>query len=333
MKILELQSNRILEKFGDSYNLQNDYVILSKFDEVCEVKDILRINEDSFVDCMSFDNSIRINPNKSFDSMVLRSLEYIDDEIREFEAHIYTADNFILTVADDESFIYKFMKNLILNRAKSEKSTRYILYKINQYIIREYIMNGFEFVEMLEFIYKFMKNLILNRAKSEKSTRYILYKINQYIIREYIMNGFEFVEMLEERILDIEDDMMENTNSSHIEEINKIRAIARKVVKNIRPLIYITDNAVSKDVRFLKEVELEEYSSHIEEINKIRAIARKVVKNIRPLIYITDNAVSKDVRFLKEVELEEYNDMQGIDFGIDKLYEFSIATRDLADKI
>ena len=239
MKILELQSNRILEKFGDSYNLQNDYVILSKFDEVCEVKDILRINEDSFVDCMSFDNSIRINPNKSFDSMVLRSLEYIDDEIREFEAHIYTADNFILTVADDGSFIYKFMKNLILNR-----------------------------------------------AKSEKSTRYILYKINQYIIREYIMNGFEFVEMLEERILDIEDDMMENTNSSHIEEINKIRAIARKVVKNIRPLIYITDNAVSKDVRFLKEV-----------------------------------------------ELEEYNDMQGIDFGIDKLYEFSIATRDLADKL
>lgn len=239
MKILELQSNRILEKFGDSYNLQNDYVILSKFDEVCEVKDILGINEDSFVDCMSFDDSIRINPNKSFDSMVLRSLEYIDDEIREFEAHIYTADNFILTVADDESFIYKFMKNLILNR-----------------------------------------------AKSEKSTRYVLYKINQYIIREYIMNGFEFVEMLEERILDIEDDMMENTNSSHIEEINKIRAIARKVVKNIRPLIYITDNAVSKDVRFLKEV-----------------------------------------------ELEEYNDMQGIDFGIDKLYEFSIATRDLADKL
>lgn len=239
MKILELQENLILNGFDAGYDSQRDYVILSGLDEVCEVKDILGINEDSFVDCMSFDDSIRINPNKSFDSMVLRSLEYIDDEIREFEAHIYTADNFILTVADDESFIYKFMKNLILNR-----------------------------------------------AKSEKSTRYVLYKINQYIIREYIMNGFEFVEMLEERILDIEDDMMENTNSSHIEEINKIRAIARKVVKNIRPLIYITDNAVSKDVRFLKEV-----------------------------------------------ELEEYNDMQGIDFGIDKLYEFSIATRDLADKL
>ena len=239
MKILELQENKVLDGFDDGYDSQRDYVILSRIDEVCEIKDILGINEDSFVDCMSFDDSIRINPNKSFDSMVLRSLEYIDDEIREFEAHIYTADNFILTVADDGSFIYKFMKNLILNR-----------------------------------------------AKPEKSTRYVLYKINQYIIREYIMNGFEFVEMLEERILDIEDDMMENTNSSHIEEINKIRAIARKVVKNIRPLIYITDNAVSEDVRFLKEV-----------------------------------------------ELEEYNDMQGIDFGIDKLYEFSIATRDLADKL
>ena len=239
MKILELQENKVLDGFEEGYDLQRDYVILSKVDEFCKIKETLGINEDFFVDCMRFDNSIRINPNKSFDSMALKSLEYIDDEIREFEARIYTADNFILTVAEEESFIYKFMKNLILNK-----------------------------------------------TKSDKSTRYILYKINQHIIKEYIMNGFEFLERLEDRILDIEDDMMDNVNSSHIEEINKVRAIARKVVKNIRPLIYITDNAVSEDVRFLKEV-----------------------------------------------ELEEYNDMQGIDFGIDKLYEFSIATRDLADKL
>ena len=213
MKILELQENRILNGFDDGYDSQRDYVILSKVDELCEIKNILGINEDFFVDCMSFDDSIRINPNKSFDSMALRSLEYVDEEIIEFEARIYTADNFILTVAEEKSFIYKFMNNLILNK-----------------------------------------------AKSEKSTRYVLYKINQYIIREYIMNGFEFLEMIEERILDIEDDMMDHTDSSHIEEINKIRAIARKVVKNIRPLIYITDNAVSEDVRFLKEVELEEYN-------------------------------------------------------------------------
>ena len=239
MKILELQENKVLDGFEEGYDLQRDYVILSKVDEFCKIKETLGINEDFFVDCMRFDNSIRINLNKSFDSMALKSLEYIDDEIREFEARIYTADNFILTVAEEESFIYKFMKNLILNK-----------------------------------------------TKSDKSTRYILYKINQHIIKEYIMNGFEFLERLEDRILDIEDDMMDNVNSSHIEEINKVRAIARKVVKNIRPLIYITDNAVSEDVRFLKEV-----------------------------------------------ELEEYNDMQGIDFGIDKLYEFSIATRDLADKL
>lgn len=239
MKILELQENKVLDGFEEGYDSQRDYVILSKVDEFCKIKETLGINEDFFFDCMSFDNSIRINPNKSFDSIALRSLEYIDEEIREFEAHIYTADNFILTVAEEESFIYKFMKNLILNK-----------------------------------------------TKSDKSTGYVLYKINQYIIKEYIMNGFEFLEMLEDRILDIEDDMMDNANSSHIEEINKVRAIARKVVKNIRPLIYITDNAVSEDVRFLKEV-----------------------------------------------ELEEYNDMQGIDFGIDKLYEFSISTRDLADKL
>lgn len=241
MYILNLKNNEVLYNFDSKniYEKVNDYVILSNIEESSDIKKILEIKDDLFIDCTSFDDSIRINPNKSFDSMALKSIEYIDEKLEEIESHIYTADNFILIVADEKSFIYKFMKNLIINK-----------------------------------------------IESKKNTKYILYKINQYIIREFIMNGFEFVESLEEKILDIEDEMMVSANVSYIERINEIRAIARKVVKNIRPLIYITDNAISKDIRFLKEI-----------------------------------------------ELEEYNDMQGIDFGIDKLYEFSIATRDLADKL
>lgn len=241
MYILNLKNNEVLYNFDSKniYEKANDYVILSNIEESSDIKKILEIKDDLFIDCTSFDDSIRINPNKSFDSMALKSIEYIDEKLEEIESHIYTADNFILIVADEKSFIYKFMKNLIINK-----------------------------------------------IESKKNTKYILYKINQYIIREFIMNGFEFVESLEEKILDIEDEMMVSANVSYIERINEIRAIARKVVKNIRPLIYITDNAISKDIRFLKEI-----------------------------------------------ELEEYNDMQGIDFGIDKLYEFSIATRDLADKL
>lgn len=53
MKILELQENKVLDGFEEGYDSQRDYVILSKVDEFCKIKETLGINEDFFFDCMS----------------------------------------------------------------------------------------------------------------------------------------------------------------------------------------------------------------------------------------------------------------------------------------
>lgn len=74
---------------------------------------------------------------------------------------------------------------------------------------------------------------------------------------------------------------------------------------------------------------------HVLKINYIRGITRTVVKNTRPLLYIGDRILKENIRYLKYSDVKKYklDNLQGIDFGIDKLYSFAISTRELADKL
>ncbi|MEF9990609.1 MAG: CorA family divalent cation transporter [Romboutsia sp.] len=74
---------------------------------------------------------------------------------------------------------------------------------------------------------------------------------------------------------------------------------------------------------------------HILKINDIRNVSRTVVKNIRPLLYIGDRILKENIRYLKYSDVKKYNldNLQGIDFGIDRLYSFALSTRELADKL
>ena len=75
--------------------------------------------------------------------------------------------------------------------------------------------------------------------------------------------------------------------------------------------------------------------NHVLKINAIRYITRAVVKNTRPLLYIGDRILKENIRYLKYSDVKKYNldNLQGIDFGIDKLYSFALSTRELADKL
>ncbi len=74
---------------------------------------------------------------------------------------------------------------------------------------------------------------------------------------------------------------------------------------------------------------------HILKINYIRNITRTLVKNTRPLLYLGDRILKDNLRYLKYNDMKRYNldNLQSIDFGIDKLYNFALSTRELADKL
>ena len=75
--------------------------------------------------------------------------------------------------------------------------------------------------------------------------------------------------------------------------------------------------------------------NQIQKINDIRGITRTVVKNTRPLLYIGERILKENIRYLKYSDVKKYNldNLQGIDFGIEKLYSFALSTRELADKL
>lgn len=74
---------------------------------------------------------------------------------------------------------------------------------------------------------------------------------------------------------------------------------------------------------------------HILKINYIRSLTRTLVKNTRPLLYLGDRILKDNLRYLKYNDIRKYNleNLQNIDFGIDKLYSFALSTRELADKL
>lgn len=139
------------------------------------------------------------------------------------------------------------------------------------------------------FLFEFVKNMIMNETKMENTPSVVsLFKINYLIFKNIIIHEFENLEKVEDMILKLEDEILEDVLDDHVLKINYIRGIARTVVKNTRPLLYIGDRILKENIRYLKYSDVKKYN--------------------------LDN-------------------LQGIDFGIDKLYSFAISTRELADKL
>ena len=101
------------------------------------------------------------------------------------------------------------------------------------------------------------------------------------------------MERVEEIILEIEDDIINEVNEDISSKISHVRSICRCCVKNIRPLTYMMDTLLKDGMEFFSK-------------EKTR-----------------NNYLEKEYEKL----------LQGLDLSIDKLYSFSLSTRELADKL
>lgn len=173
---------------------------------------------------------------------------------------------------------------LSLNTCEIENK-KAIIKEVNLYLSDHFIV---VVVEEKHFIFDYIKNIIIKKIELESNSTVTLFKINYFIIREIIEKEFKVLEELEDLILDIEDSIMHMISDDQIKEINYIRGIARTIVKNTRPLIYIGNKMLKENVRYLKNTEVKKYNS--------------------------DN-------------------LQDINFSIDKLYNFALYTRELSDKL
>ena len=145
------------------------------------------------------------------------------------------------------------------------------------------------------------KNNIFDKLKSLiKETFY--YKSNltlsllilySSILRIIIRSQFENLEKVEEIILQLEDQIINGVDDHMSAKISSIRGISRTCVKAIRPLTYYIDTLLKDGMEFFAK-----YNNHG--------------------LYLE----------------EEYRKLlEGLDLSIDKLYTFSLSTRELSDKL
>ena len=142
-------------------------------------------------------------------------------------------------------------------------------------------------------VYEQIKQLMRENFYYKSNLTLSLFTIYSSILRIIISNQFENLERVEEIILEIEDDIINEVNEDISSKISHVRSICRCCVKNIRPLTYMMDTLLKDGMEFFSK-------------EKTR-----------------NNYLEKEYGKL----------LQGLDLSIDKLYSFSLSTRELADKL
>lgn len=142
-------------------------------------------------------------------------------------------------------------------------------------------------------VYSQIKELMHENFYYKSNPTLSLFIMYSTILRIIISNQFDNLGMVEERILELEDEIINEVVEDVSSKIRDIRFICRSCVKNIRPLTYIMDNLLKEGIEFFS---------------------------------------NKDTHKLY-LEKEYHKLLQGLDLSIDKLYNFALANREMADKL
>ena len=142
-------------------------------------------------------------------------------------------------------------------------------------------------------IFDKLKSLINETFYYKSNLTLSLLILYSSILRIIIRSQFENLEKVEEIILQLEDQIINGVDDHMSAKISSIRGISRTCVKAIRPLTYYIHTLVKDGMEFFAK-----YNNHG--------------------LYLE----------------EEYRKLlEGLDLSIDKLYTFSLSTRELSDKL
>lgn len=142
-------------------------------------------------------------------------------------------------------------------------------------------------------IFDKLKSLINETFYYKSNLTLSLLILYSSILRIIIRSQFENLEKVEEIILQLEDQIINGVDDHMSAKISSIRGISRTCVKAIRPLTYYIDTLLKDGMEFFAK-----YNNHG--------------------LYLEEEYIKL---------------LEGLDLSIDKLYTFSLSTRELSDKL
>lgn len=164
MILFDLNKN---EKLDDYKFIKNDScLILCNLTELKEIKNFLELDNNTYYECLSFDENIKLDNFDKYDFLSVNTFELIKNKIIIQEVNIYLSNNFILVVCNENHFLNEIFINIIneiqknnLEYLKLEKNE--LFFKIIYKIFKSIIIDQFENLEKLENIILELEDEIL----------------------------------------------------------------------------------------------------------------------------------------------------------------------------
>lgn len=164
MILFDLNKN---EKLDDDKFIKNDnYLILCNLIELKKIKNFLELDSNTYYECLSFDENIKLDNFDKYDFLSVNTFELIKNKIIIQEVNIYLSNDFILVVCNENHFLNEIFINIIneikknnLEYLKLDKNE--LFFKIIYRIFKSIIINQFENLEKLENIILELEDEIL----------------------------------------------------------------------------------------------------------------------------------------------------------------------------
>ena len=111
MILFDLNKN---EKLDDDKFIKNDnYLILCNLIELKKIKNFLELDSNTYYECLSFDENIKLDNFDKYDFLSVNTFELIKNKIIIQEVNIYLSNDFILVVCNENHFLNEIFINII----------------------------------------------------------------------------------------------------------------------------------------------------------------------------------------------------------------------------
>ena len=118
-----------------------------------------------------------------------------------------------------------------------------------------------------------MKNILNNKVHIQSTSKMTLSRLYYLLFNSIIINTFDILDKIEDEIQNLEDEIIKNTKKDQFSLINHMRHKTRKIVKYIRPLLYIGDQFTEENLRYLNSSNLNRSN-----LNRLQSIDIRINK-------------------------------------------------------
>ena len=246
MYIYNVSEKKYFSKEYKDFKLSDDllYFFHCNSAEVNELQEIFHFDVSTLIDCMNFDETVRMNSFNGYDFISMNYFRLVDTGVVLGEINLYVGKNYIVLVSQEEDTLSD------------------------------------EFIKELH-----RRVLLLDGVKNLNKLYYCIFDI--------LLNDMsETMEKVEDKINEIDSMISGKIEKSHITYITNMRENAYIIRKQLRPLVYIGDQLIVNENKFISSENMRYFKNVDIRINKLFDFSVSLQEFSNQLLYTYDSRLA-----------------------------------------